>query len=97
MFIVKYIAPEDIHVYSIDEVCMDVTNYLETYGMTVRELIMKMILDVLKTTGITATAGIGTNLYLCEVAMDIVARHIPRDENGARITELDEMRCRHLL
>ena len=93
----KYIAPEDIHVYSIDEVFMDVTNYLATYGLTARELAMKMILDVLKTTGITATAGIGTNLYLCKVAMDIVAKHIPADENGVRIAELDEMSYRRLL
>ena len=93
----KYIAPEDIHVYSIDEVFMDVTNYLETYGMTARELAMKIILDVLKTTGITTTAGIGTNLYLCKVAMDIVAKHIPADENGVRIAELDEMSYRRQL
>lgn len=86
----KYIAPEDIHVYSIDEVFMDVTCYLKTYGLTARELARKIILDVLETTGITATAGIGTNLYLCKVAMDIVAKHIPADENGVRIAELDE-------
>jgi DNA polymerase V len=84
-------------VYSIDEVIIDVTNYLSTYGMTARELTMKMILDVLKTTGITATAGIGTNLYLCKVAMDIVAKHIPADENGVRIAELDEMTYRRQL
>ena len=93
----KYVAPEDIHVYSIDEVFMDVTNYLATYGLTARELAMKIILDVLKTTGITATAGIGTNLYLCKVAMDIVAKHIPADENGVRIAELDEMSYRRQL
>ena len=93
----KYGAPEDIHVYSTDEVFMDVTNYQETYGMTARELTMKIILDVLKTTGITATAGIGTNLYLCKVAMDIVAKHIPPDENGVRIAELNEMSCRRQL
>ncbi len=90
----KYIAPEDIHVYSIDEVFMDVTNYLDTYGLTARELVMKMILDVLSTTGITATAGIGTNLYLCKVAMDIWAKHIPADENGVRIAQLDELSYR---
>ena len=69
----KYIAPEDIFPYSIDEVFMDVTDYLHTYNMTARELAMTMIQDVLKTTGITATAGIGTNMYLCKIAMDIVA------------------------
>lgn len=90
----KYVAPEDIHVYSIDEVFMDVTNYLATYGLTARELAMKMILDVLETTGITATAGIGTNLYLCKIAMDIWAKHIPPDRNGVRIAELDEMSYR---
>ena len=72
----KYIAPEDIHIYSVDEVFMDVTSYLNVYHMTARELAMMMIRDVLKTTGITATAGIGTNLYLCKIAMDIVAKHI---------------------
>lgn len=93
----KYIAPEDIHVYSIDEVFMDVTGYLNTYGMTARELAMTIIQDVLKTTGITATAGIGTNLYLCKIAMDIVAKHIAPDKNGARIAELDEMSYRRIL
>ena len=93
----NYVAPEDIHVYSIDEVIMDVTNYLDTYRLTPRELAMKMILDVLKNTGITATAGIGTNLYLCKIAMDIVAKHIPPDKNGVRIAELDEMSYRRLL
>lgn len=93
----KYIAPEDIHVYSIDEVFIDATPYLKTYGLSPRELAMKMILDVLKTTGITATAGIGTNLYLCKVAMDIVAKHLPADENGVRIAELDEMDYRKML
>ena len=93
----KYIAPEDIHVYSIDEVFMDVTNYLDTYGLTPRELAMKMILDVLHTTGITATAGIGTNLYLCKIAMDIGAKHIQPDKNGVRIAELDEMSYRRNL
>ncbi len=93
----KYIAPEDIHVYSIDEVFMDVTNYLQTYNLTARELTTKIILDVLKTTGVTATAGIGTNLYLAKVAMDIRAKHIPEDENGVRIAELDEMSYRRFL
>lgn len=93
----KYVAPEDIIVYSIDEVFMDVTRYLKTYGLTPHDLAMKIILDVLKTTGITATAGIGTNLYLCKVAMDIVAKHIPADENGVRIAELDERSYRREL
>ena len=93
----KYIAPEDIHVYSIDEVFMDVTHYLKTYGMTPKELASKIIRDVLDSTGITATAGIGTNLYLCKVAMDIVAKHVDPDEHGARIAELDEMSYRQLL
>lgn len=93
----KYIAPEDIHVYSIDEVFMDVTNYLDTYRLTAHELAMKMILDVLHTTGITATAGIGSNLYLCKIAMDIWAKHIPPDQNGVRIAELDEMSYRRNL
>ncbi len=93
----KYIAPEDIHSYSIDEVFMDVTHYLSTYGMTAHELAMTMIQDVLETTGITATAGIGTNLYLCKVAMDIVAKHIEPDADGVRIAELDEMSYREQL
>lgn len=93
----KYIAPEDIHVYSIDEVFIDATSYLGTYQMTARELAVKMIRDVLDTVGITATAGIGPNLYLCKVAMDIEAKHIPADENGVRIAELDEMSYRRLL
>lgn len=93
----KYIAPEDIHIYSIDEVFMDVTAYLKTYGLTPRELAMRIILDVLHSTGITATAGIGSNLYLCKVAMDIVAKRIEPDRNGVRIAELDEMSYRELL
>mgnify|MGYP004599564389 FL=1 len=93
----KYIAPEDIHIYSVDEVFMDVTSYLNAYHMTARELAMMMIRDVLKTTGITATAGIGTNLYLCKIAMDIVAKHIEPDEDGVRIAELDEMAYRRKL
>lgn len=93
----KYIAAEDIHIYSIDEVFMDVTNYLKTYHCTARELAMRIIQEVLHTTGITATAGIGTNLYLCKIAMDIVAKHIPPDQNGVRIAELDEMSYRKML
>ena len=93
----KYIAPEDIHVYSIDEVMMDVTNYLQTYRMTARELAKVMISDVLHTTGITATAGIGSNLYLCKVAMDIMAKHVQPDKDGVRIAELDEMSYREQL
>ncbi|MDF2949653.1 MAG: domain protein DNA-repair protein, partial [Sedimentibacter sp.] len=92
----KYIAPEDIHVYSIDEVFIDATNYLNTYNLSAHELATKMILDVLETTGITATAGIGTNLYLCKVAMDIRAKHIPANEKGVKIAELDEMSYRQL-
>ena len=93
----KYVAPEDIHVYSIDEVFMDVTSYLKLNGMSAREFAKMMIQDVLKTTGITATAGIGTNLYLCKVAMDIVAKHVPPDEDGVRIAELDEASYRKQL
>ncbi len=90
----NYVAPEDIHIYSVDEVFMDVTDYMKVYKMSPRELAMKIIRNVLQETGITATAGIGTNLYLCKVAMDIVAKHIPADENGVRIAELDEMTYR---
>ena len=93
----RYIAPEDIHVYSIDEVFMDVTSYLKSYRMTAHELTMKIIREVLAETGITATAGIGTNLYLCKVAMDIVAKKMPADKDGVRIAELDEMTYRRLL
>lgn len=93
----KYIAPEDIHVYSIDEVFMDVTEYLATYKMSPHDLAMMIIRHVLRETGITATAGIGTNLYLCKVAMDIVAKHIPADKDGVRIAELDEMSYRRQL
>ena len=93
----KYIAPEDIHVYSIDEVFIDATPYLRTYGLSARELARKMIQDVLETTGITATAGIGTNLYLAKVALDIVAKHVEPDEKGVRIASLDEMSYRRLL
>ena len=93
----KYIAPEDIHVYSIDEVFMDVTNYLATYKMTAHQLAITMIRDVLSQTGITATAGIGTNLYLCKVAMDIMAKKAPADKDGVRIAELDEQTYRREL
>ena len=93
----KYIAPEDIHVYSIDEVFMDVTAYLKTYSLSAKGLAAKIIQEVLVQTGITAAAGIGTNLYLCKIAMDIVAKHVEPDKNGVRIAELDEMKYRDLL
>ena len=93
----NYIAPEDIHIYSIDEVFIDLTPYLRTYGLTPRELIRKMIQSVWEATGITATAGIGTNLYLCKVAMDILAKHAPPDSCGVRIAELDELTYRQQL
>ncbi len=93
----KYVSPADIHVYSIDEVFIDATAYLKKYGMTPRELAMTMIRDVLATTGITATAGIGTNLYLCKIAMDIVAKKMPADKDGVRIAELDEHSYREKL
>lgn len=93
----KYISADDIHVYSIDEVFIDATDYLALHKMTAHQLAMTMIRDVLKTTGITATAGIGTNLYLCKIAMDIVAKHIPPDADGVRIAELDEMSYRQQL
>ena len=93
----KYFAPEDIYVYSIDEVFCDVTHYLKTYNMTARKLVTKVIQDVYETTGITATAGIGTNMYLCKIAMDIVAKHVKPDKNGVRIAGLDEMSYRKLL
>ena len=93
----NYVAPEDIHVYSIDEVFIDVTHYLKTYRLTAHELAIRMIRDVLRKTGITATAGIGTNLYLCKVAMDIVAKHMPPDKDGVRIAELDEASYRREL
>ena len=92
-----YVAPEDIHVYSIDEVFMDVTDYLPTYRMSAHDLCRKILREVLHTTGITATAGIGTNLYLCKIAMDIEAKHIPPDRDGVRIAELDEMSYRRNL
>jgi len=93
----RYVSSEDIHVYSIDECFIDVTAYLNTYKLTPHELTMKMILEVLNETGITATAGIGTNMYLAKIAMDIVAKHAPADEHGVRIAELDEMKYRKLL
>ena len=93
----KYIAPEDIHVYSIDEVFMDVTQYLEIYGMTPAQLAGKIIRDVLAQTGITAAGGIAPNLYLCKAALDIVAKHVSPDEDGVRIAQLNEMSYRRLL
>lgn len=93
----KYIAPEDIHVYSVDEVFIDVTHYLGTYRCTAHELAVRMIRDVLRETGITATAGIGTNMFLAKIAMDIVAKKMPADRDGVRIAELDEMSYRRQL
>ncbi|MBQ3797221.1 MAG: DNA methylase [Butyrivibrio sp.] len=93
----KYVAPEDIHVYSIDEVFIDATKYLSIYGKTPRQLAAQMMQDVWNLTGITATAGVGTNLYLCKVAMDIMAKHATPDENGLRIAELDELSYREKL
>ncbi len=93
----KYIAHEDIYPYSVDEVFCDLTNYLDTYKMTPKELVTKMIQDVYETTGITATAGIGTNMYLAKIAMDIEAKHVEPDKNGVRIAELDEMSYRRNL
>ena len=93
----KYVAPEDMHVYSIDEVFMDVTDYLGIYKMSPHDLAMTIIQDVLAQTGITATAGIGTNLYLCKIAMDVEAKHIAPDKDGVRIASLDEMSYRQKL
>jgi len=93
----RYIAPEDIHVYSIDEVFMDVTQYLDTYRMTAGELASKIICEVRDEIGITATAGIGTNMYLCKVALDIMAKHVKPDANGVCVAQLDEMSYRRLL
>lgn len=93
----RYIAPEDIHVYSIDEVFFDATNYLKIHKLSAHQLAMKMVRAVLRETGITATAGIGTNLYLAKIAMDIVAKHKPADKDGVRIAELDEQSYRRLL
>ena len=89
----RYIAPEDIHIYSVDEVFIDATGYLDTFKVTPRELASMLIKEVYLQTGITATAGVGTNLYLAKVAMDIVAKHAEPDENGARVAELDEKSC----
>ena len=88
----KHVAPEDIHVYSIDEVFIDATGYLKTRGMNGHEFAQMLIRDVLATTGITATAGIGTHLYLAKVAMDIKAKKMPADEDGVRIAEIDALR-----
>lgn len=93
----KYFSEEDIYVYSIDEIFCDITPYLKIYKMSAKDLVTKVIQDVYETTGITATAGIGTNLYLCKVAMDIVAKHAKPDKNGVRIAGLDEMTYRKLL
>ena len=93
----KYVAPEDVHVYSVDEVFIDATAYLKTYQMSARDLALRMIRNVMEETGIVATAGIGTNLYLCKVAMDIVAKKIPADKDGVRIAQLDERSYREQL
>ena len=93
----KYIAPEDIHVYSIDEVFIDLTSYLDTYHLTAHELTMAMIREILYKTGITATAGMGTNLYLAKIAMDIAAKRMPADQDGVRIAALNEQTYRELL
>ena len=93
----KYAAPEDIHVYSIDEIFLDATDYLRTRGISAREFAMLIVRDVLDSTSITATVGIGTNLYLAKIAMDIVAKHMPADRDGVRIAELDELRYRRTL
>ena len=93
----NYVSPQDIHVYSIDECFIDLSGYLGMYGLSARELVETMILDILHHTGITAAAGIGSNLYLAKIAMDIVAKHVPPDQHGVRIAELDEIRYRELL
>lgn len=93
----RYAAPEHIHVYSIDEVFIDATPYLRALGMGPHEMARAIVRDILAQTGITATAGIGTNMYLAKVAMDIVAKHMPADEDGVRVAELDEMSYRRLL
>lgn len=93
----KYVAPEDMHIYSIDEVFIDITSYLKVYKMTPQELAMTIIREILKETGITATAGIGTNMYLAKIAMDIMAKKMRADKDGVRIAELDEMSYRHEL
>ncbi len=93
----RFISPEDIHVYSVDEIFADVTDYLKFYGVTARELTMRMIRAVLNETGITATAGVGSNMFLCKIAMDIVAKHMEPDADGVRLAELDEMTFRKTL
>ena len=93
----KYVSPDDIHVYSIDEVFFDATSYLKLYKLSAHDLAMKVVRDVLKTTGITATAGIGPNLYLCKIAMDVMAKHIKADKDGVRIAELSEQTYREQL
>ena len=93
----KYLSPQDIHVYSIDEIFADITSYLKNSKMTAREFTKRMIIDIFQTTGMTATAGIGTNLYLCKIAMDIVAKHVRPDEDGVRIAQLNELRYRQYL
>ena len=93
----QYASSEDIHVYSVDEVFIDVTEYLKLHGMTPHDLTIRMIREVLKKTGVTATAGIGTNLYLAKIAMDIVAKHMEADADGVRIAELDEESYRRQL
>ena len=93
----KYVSKDDIHIYSIDEVFIDATDYLNTYKLTPRDFALKMIEDIMITTGVTATAGIGPNLYLAKVAMDIVAKHLPADKDGVRIAQVDERSYRELL
>ena len=93
----RHVAPEDIHVYSVDEVFIDATDYIASLHCTARRFATQLILEILQETGITATAGIGSNLYLCKVAMDIVAKHIPPDSNGVRIAMLDEQSYRQQL
>jgi DNA polymerase V len=93
----KYVAPEDMHVYSVDEVFIDATDYLKINKMSARDFAMMLVKDVLKNTGITATAGVGTNMYLCKIAMDIVAKRMPADSDGVRIAELDELSYRREL
>ena len=93
----KYVSAEDIHAYSIDECFLDLTKYLKLYKKTARELVKTIIQDVFATTGITATGGIGSNLYLCKIAMDVMAKHVDADADGVRIAELDEMSYRKQL
>ncbi len=93
----RHVSAEDVHVYSVDEVFIDATSYLKLYGLTAEQFTARLIGDVLNETGITATAGIGTNMYLCKIAMDIVAKHMPPDENGVRVASLDERSYRELL